>query len=294
MRYRFIEAHRDEHSVVLMCTVLNVSKSGYYKWSRGERQETNTQRMRKRKELQRRIKQIFYQNHGHYGSPRIHIALLRQGFIVSQKTIAREMKAMGLRATPKKRYVATTDSRHDLKVYPNLLNRQFQQKAPNQAWVTDMTYIRTLAGWVYLASVIDLFSRKVVGWYMDATMTQDLPLQALKLAIEKRQPGKGLIHHSDQGSQYCANEYIALMKKHQMQISMSRKGDPYDNACMESFHATLKKDLIYRRRFRSREEAIQAINHYIYRYNTYRMHSSLGYWSPNQFEKMHEQAGSVS
>ncbi|WP_332239034.1 IS3 family transposase, partial [Sporolactobacillus sp. KGMB 08714] len=167
------------------------------------------------------MKQVFYQNHGHYGSPRIHQALVRKGLIVSRKTIARWMKAMGLRATSKNRYIATTDSRHDLKIYPNLLNRQFHQEAPNRAWVTDMTYIWTLEGWVYLASVIDLFSRKVVGWHMAPTMKKELPLQALKLAISKRQPGQGLIHHSDRGSQYCSKEYIALMKKHKMQISMS-------------------------------------------------------------------------
>jgi transposase InsO family protein len=252
------------------------------------------QRTRKRKELQRRIKQVFYQNHGYYGSPRIHKALVRKGLIVSQKTIARWMKAMGLRATSKSRYVATTDSRHDLKVYPNLLNRQFHQEAPNQAWVTDMTYIWTLEGWVYLASVIDLFSRKVVGWHMAPTIKKEFPLQALKLAVSKRHPGQGLIHHSDRGSQYCSKEYIALMKRHKMQISMSHKGDPYDNACMESFHATLKKELIYRRRFTSRKEAIEAVNHYIRCYNAYRMHSSLDYWSPNQFETMYERAAKVS
>ncbi|MFT9427963.1 MAG: IS3 family transposase [Sporolactobacillus sp.] len=275
MRYRFIEAHRDEHSVVLMCQILNVSKSGYYKWANDERQNKQTEREQYRATLKRKIKYYFEQKEQRYGSPRIYRYLIRKGFCVSLKTVARYMKAMGLKAVPEHRYVVTTDSNHNLRIYPNLLNRQFHQEAPNRAWVTDMTYIWTLEGWIYLASVIDLFSRKVVGWHMAATMTRELPLQALKLAIHKRNPGKGLIHHSDRGSQYCSNDYIDVLKQAKMQISMSHKGDPYDNACMESFHATLKKELVYRRRYITRAEAIQSINHYIHDYNTKRMHSGM-------------------
>ncbi len=276
-----------------MCRVLNVSKSGYYKWASDERQNRPTEREKSRETLKRKIKSYFEQKEQRYGSPRIHRYLTRKGFCVSLKTVARYMKAMGLKAVPEHRYVVTTDSKHDLRVYPNLLSRQFHQEAPNQAWATDMTYIWTLEGWVYLASVIDLFSRKVIGWHMAESMTKELPLQALKLAIHKRRPGEGLIHHSDRGSQYCSNDYVDVLKQAKMQISMSHKGDPYDNACMESFHATLKKKLVYRRRFITRAEAIQSINHYIHDYNTQRMHSTLDYWSPSQFEAMYlkNQAG---
>lgn len=270
-----------------MCQVLNISKSGFYKWRRLGAQKA--ERSQYRKDMQRRIKRSFHRSGGTYGSPRVHRDLVEQGLILSQKTVARMMRKMGLRATPKGRYIATTDSNHNQKIYPNLLKRSFDQAAPNQAWVADITYIWTLEGWVYLASVMDLFSRKVVGWSMARHMKTELPLQALKSALRKRQPPESLIHHSDRGSQYCSRDYVDQLKQVKAQISMSRKGDPYDNACMESFHATLKKELIYRRRFRTRAEAIQAIDRYIRRYNNSRRHSSLGYLSPSQFERQYDQ-----
>jgi putative transposase len=193
--------------------------------------------------------------------------------------------------------VVTTDSNHDLNIYPNLLNRQFSVEEPNQVWVSDITYIWTLEGWVYLSSVMDLFSRKIVGWSLASHMKKELPIEALKMAIISRQPGVGLIHHSDRGSQYCSHDYIDILKEKEMQISMSRKGDPYDNACIESFHATIKKDLIYRKRFITREEAIKAINFYIGNfYNEKRKHSTLGNTSPNKFERKHQkiELGNIS
>jgi transposase InsO family protein len=198
------------------------------------------------------------------------------------------MKEMGLKATPKAKFVVTTDSNHDLNIYPNLLNRRFNVEEPNQAWVSDITYIWTLEGWVYLSSVMDLFSRKIVGWSLSSHMKKELSIQAVNMAITTRRPDVGLIHHSDRGSQYCSHDYIDILKGQKMQISMSRKGDPYDNACIESFHATIKKDLIYRRRFTTRVEAIKAINHYISSfYNEKRKHSTLGNCAPNQFERTH-------
>ncbi|PLT27778.1 IS3 family transposase [Peribacillus deserti] len=185
---------------------------------------------------------------------------------------------MGLIALPEEKFVVTTNSDHDMHVYPNLLNRQFDVKEPNQVWVSDITYIWTLEGWVYLASVMDLFSRKIVGCSMDSHMKKELPLDALKMAVMLRQPGKGLIHHSDRGSQYCSKDYTDQMEINHMQISMSKKGDPYDNACIESFHASLKKELVYRSRYTTRAEAIKAINDYIRSfYNERRRHSTLGY-----------------
>ena len=242
-----------------------------------------------RLEVQQKISKSFHESYGTYGSPRVHDDLIEWGYIISQKTVARIMKEMGLRATPKEKYVVTTDSNHDLNIYPNLLKRQFNVEEPNKVWVSDITYIWTLEGWVYLSSVMDLFSRKIVGWSLASHMKKELTIQALNMAIISRQPDEGLIHHSDRGSQYCSHEYIDILKDQKVQISMSRKGDPYDNACIESFHATIKKDLIYRRRFKTKAEAIKAVNYYISSfYNEKRRHSTLGNCSPNKYEKKHQ------
>lgn len=277
------------YSIVRMCKVLGVSKSGYYKWL-GNQNNPTAKKKAYRKEIQRKISKSFHESQGTYGSPRVHHDLVEWGCTISRKTVARLMKEMGFSAKQKEKYVVTTDSNHDLPIYPNLVKRQFNVKHPNQIWVTDITYIRTLEGWVYLSSVMDLFSRKIVGWSMDSNMKKELSIQSLNMAIVSRQPGEGLIHHSDRGSQYCSIDYTDILKAKKMQISMSKKGDPYDNACIESFHSTIKKDLIYRRRFKTRAEAIQAINYYISGiYNERRKHSTLGYCSPNQFERKYQQ-----
>lgn len=272
-----------------MCKVLYVSTSGYYNWLKNQDREP-TEREERRKEIKQKIAKFFHESHGTYGSPRIHSDLIDERYVVSQKTVARYMQEMGLRATPEEKYVVTTDSNHDLRIYPNLLKQNFNVDQPNKVWVTDITYIWTLEGWVYLASVMDLFSRKIVGWSQGSNMEKKLPLQALKMAITTRQPSEGLIHHSDRGSQYCSKDYVEELNTHNMQISMSRTGNPYDNACIESFHATIKKELIYRRRFKTRGEAVQAINYYIgQRYNNRRKHSTLGYCSPNTYEQKYYQ-----
>lgn len=271
-----------------MCKVLKVSSSRYYKWL-NKQSKPQSKKDAYRLEIQQKICKSFHESYGTYGSPRVHDDLVEWGYTISQKTVARMMKEMGLTATPKEKFVITTDSNHDLNTYPNLLNRQFNVEEPNQAWVSDITYIWTLEGWVYLSSVMDLFSRKIVGWSLSSHMKKELSIQALNMAIISRRPGEGLIHHSDRGSQYCSHDYIDSLKEKKMQISMSRKGDPYDNACIESFHATIKKDLIYRRRFTTRAEAVKAINHYIGSfYNEKRKHSTLGNCSPNQFERTHQ------
>ncbi|WP_241657731.1 IS3 family transposase [Anaerobacillus alkaliphilus] len=290
--YNFIFAHRDEHTVVKMCKVLGVSTSGFYKWVDKQNSSVQSEKETYKEEVKQKIKKSYHLSMGTYGSPRVHDDLVEWGYTISEKTVARLMKEMGLRAIPEEKYVVTTDSNHDLNVYPDLVKRQFNVDEPNRVWVSDITYIWTLEGWVYLASIMDLFSRKIVGWRAEAHMKKELTIQALNMALVSRQPQPTdqLIHHSDRGSQYCSNGYIDLLNKHEIQISMSRKGDPYDNACIESFHASLKKDLVHRRRFKTRSEAVKAINHYIGGfYNERRKHSTLGYCSPNQFERKHSQ-----
>ncbi|WP_276245326.1 IS3 family transposase [Virgibacillus profundi] len=205
--------------------------------------------------------------------------------MVSEKTVARLMNELGLRAVPKERYVVTTDSNHNYNIYPNLLDQNFEVDEPNTVWVTDITYVWTMEGWLYLASIIDLYSRKVIGWSMADHMRTELTLNALKMALVTRQPNEGLIHHSDRGSQYCANEYIERLDEITADISMSRTGNPYDNACMESFHASIKKEFVYRHRFETKEQAKKGITSYMHFYNEKRRHSTIGYVSPNQFER---------
>ncbi|WP_244888194.1 IS3 family transposase [[Bacillus] enclensis] len=280
-----MEAHKDEHPILKMCNVLGVSSSGYYKWQskhcRGE-----TDREKRKNELKQKIKKSFHESLGTYGSPRVHDDLIEWGYTVSQKTVARYMHEMGLKATPEVKYVVTTDSNHDLAIYPNLVKRNFNVDSPNTVWVADITYVRTLEGWMYLASIMDLFSRKIIGWSLGPSMKKELTLAALEMAKTTRRPPEGLIHHSDRGTQYCSKNYTEALQEAGIEISMSKKGDPYDNACIESFHATIKKELIYRFRFNTRAEASRAINYYISsRYNERRKHSTLGYLSPNNFER---------
>ena len=289
MIFKFMEEHQNEFRVVKMCEVLKVSTSGYYKWL-GEKEKRN--RIYEEKEKTNQLIRIcFIQSHETYGSPRITKDLEAQGVRVCERTIGKRMKEMGLRATSETPYVVTTDSNHQYPIYPNLLERKFMVDAPNTVWVTDITYIWTIQGWLYLASVMDLFSRKIVGWSIGNNMKKELPLEALKQAIMLREPGEGLIHHSDRGSQYCSNEYNELLTERKMKGSMSRKGDPYDNACIESFHATIKKELIYRYKWETREGAIKAIGYYINQfYNTRRRHSTLDYVSPVDFERAYNKS----
>lgn len=275
--------------MVRMCDVLGVSSSGFYKWlERQDREPTAQEKWRK--EMKRKISHFFHESMGTYGCIRIHRDLLDEGYVVSEKTVGRLMNELGLRATPKEKYIVTTDSNHSLPIYENLLDQNFDVEEPNHVWATDITYIWTLQGWVYLACVIDLFSRKVVGWALADHMKKELTLQALRMALVSRQPEAGWLHHSDRGSQYCSHEYRQELIENGAQISMSRKGNPYDNACVESFNATIKKELVYRRQFQTKSEAIQVINGYISAfYNERRRHSKLDYLSPNQYEQIHRQ-----
>lgn len=273
-----------------MCKVLGVSSSGYYAWEKRQCQE-ETERGKQRKQLDERIMFHFMDSLGTFGSPRIHQKLVEiDNLKVSQKTVANRMKAMGLFATPPKKYIQTTDSDHENPVYSNVLNRNFLPDAPNKVWVTDITYIHTGEGFIYLNPVLDLYSRRVISYAIDDCMDHTLPLRALKEAIALRNPQEGWIHHSDRGSQYCSNNYIEELKEAKATISMSRKATPYDNACAESFFASLKKEYLYKFVFHTKAEAIAAVEFYIQFYNRKRTHSTLGYATPMEYEVAYEMA----
>jgi putative transposase len=224
-----------------MCQVLQVSRSGYYEWM--DRPESSTKKHRK--QLGQQISKLFLESRRLYGSPKITALLRREGVRVSQKTVARIMKTQGMISRTVKKYKATTNSKHSLPVQENTLNRQFYVETPNQAWVADITYVPTHEGWLYVASVMDLFSRKIVGWHADRQMTKELVLTALDCAYQRQQPSSIVLHHSDRGSQYASHAYQKRLQQYGMQASMSRKGNCYDNACIESFHSLLKRELVY-------------------------------------------------
>lgn len=283
MRYAFIERHRSEHGVEKMCRVLEVARSGYYAWRK--RPESDHKKADKR--LLEDIKRIHRQGRNAYGSPRVTKQLHAEGVRCGKNRVARLMRAAGLRAVAKRKFKVTTDSRHDYPVAPNLLNRDFTAERPNQVWVTDITYIPTLEGWLYLAIVMDLYSRQIVGWAMDRMLTKELVIKALRQAIGRRNPPQGLIHHSDRGCQYASLQYQMMLREYGILQSMSRKGDCYDNACAESFFHTLKVELIHRQRYWTRSQARQSVFEYIeVFYNRVRLHSTLGYVSPYQYERL--------
>lgn len=271
--------------MVRMCEVLEVSRSGYYNWLKMKQKEL-TENQLYRQKVRQKIFQFFHESFGTYGAPRIHKDLAANGYFVSEKTVGRYMSEMGLRAIPSEPFMITTDSNHSQPIFENLLHQDFETNQPNEVWVTDMTYVWTWEGWIYLAAILDLYSRKVVGWHIADHMRTEVPLRALKMAVDLRKPGKGLIHHSDRGSQYASKEYRKALEAFEAVGSMSRTGNPYDNACSESFFATLKKELVYRKQFKTKAEAIQTINWYISAfYNEKRRHSSNNYLSPNQYER---------
>ena len=266
-----------------MCQVLGVSASGYYAW----RQRRPSARQKANEAMVERIRAIHAESEATYGSPRVHAELKAQGIQCNKKRVERLMRSHCIQARQRKRRrPRTTDSRHSLPVAPNVLNREFEAEAPDQKWVTDITYIPTAEGWLYLTTVMDLYSRRIVGWSMASRYSSKLVKDALKLAVAQRQPGPGLVHHSDRGSQYASADYRVLLTAWGMVASMSRKGNCYDNAPMESFFGTLKTERVHHRRYQTRAEARRDIFHYIeVFYNRKRRHSALGYMSPDQFEK---------
>lgn len=283
MIFRIIRDHLvPEFAVIDCCRVLQVSTSGYYRWLR----EPVGRRDARRDELVERIRQVHESSRRTYGAPRVHRSLLAAGIRLNRKTVARLMRRHGIRSqTCRKFKVRTTDSHHRHPTAANVLNRRFRATAPNRAWLGDITFIPTGEGFLYLAGVLDLFSRKIVGWSMADHLRVELVEAALTMAVAQRHPRPGLIHHSDRGVQYCCGEYRELMESWGMVSSMSRVGDCYDNAPKESFWATLKKELLGDQSFATRQEARAAIFEYIeVFYNRQRIHSSLGYVSPEQFE----------
>ena len=284
MRYAFIERHRGEHAVVTMCRALAVAKAGYYAW-RGREPGA---RARANARLAVEIRAAHQKSRRTYGSPRVHAELRARGVVCSEKRVARVMRAEGIRAKPRRRFRVTTDSRHGEPVAPNVLGRRFDPEtiaAPDRVWAGDITYVPTREGWLYLAVVLDLASRRVIGWSMRHTLERALTLDALAMALAQRWPEFGALHHSDRGSQYACGDYRALLATHGMTCSMSRKGDCWDNAVVESFFATLKTELVDEADWATREEARTALFQYIaVWYNRRRRHSSLGYVSPAQYE----------
>jgi putative transposase len=282
MRFRFIEDHRADYPVTIMCGALDVSPAGYYAW----RSRTESPRSAANRELLDHISRVHRDTRGRYGSPRIHVELKAQGRGVSRGRIERLMRRHGIRAImARPRRVRTTDSRHDHPIAPNLLNRNFSAAAPNQIWLTDITYVETGQGWLYLAAVMDLYSRRIVGWAMDDHLRTELPLAALNMAISTRRPDANLIHHSDRGVQYASADYRTALQSASMQASMSRRADCYDNAPMESFFHTLKTEQVYHQQYATREQAKSDIFAYIEGfYNRTRRHSSIGYKTPIEIE----------
>jgi len=282
VKYAWIAAHQMEFDVETMCRLLDVGKSGFY----AAQNRPHSAGQMRREELLCEIKNVHVESRGTYGSPRVFEELKAQGIKVCKNTVAKIMSKGEIRSKIVKRYVPnTTDSRHDHPVAENVLDQNFDTCATNRKWVTDITYIETEEGWLYLAGVLDLHSRKVVGWSMADHMKTELVEDALKMAVARRNPGTGLLHHSDRGSQYACGDYQNLLVKNGFKCSMSRAGNCYDNAVLESFWGTLKTELVYHEQYKTREQARQSIFEYIeVFYNRRRRHSSLGYVSPEAFE----------
>ena len=281
MKFAFIHEKKERWPVETMCDVLSVSHSGYYAW----RDRPPAPRTLSDALLVVDIKAAYVIGRGNYGSPRVQRELRKRDKRVGQKRVERLMRREGIRAKRRRKFRVTTDSNHAQPIAPNVLNRDFTVELPNTAWVTDVTYVWTHQGWLYLAAILDLCSRRVVGWAAGANNDRQLALDALQRATTDRQPRDGMLHHSDRGSPYASADYRAALNALGIVASMSRKGDCWDNAVAESFFATIKGEMIEHEDFQTRAEAIAAIADYIDGfYNVQRMHSSIGYVSPIEFE----------
>lgn len=282
MIYIFMYEFRSTFRVKKMALVLKVSRSSYYEWVKTRK----TKREIEDEKFLLQIKETFEKTRKTYGSRRMTKALNNEGVKIGRKRVERIMKDNNIVPITVKKFKATTNSNHDYPISPNLLNRQFNVDAPFKAWVTDITYVRTDEGWLYLAALMDLYSGKIVGWAMDSTMTQQLVIDALKQAIGRVKPPRGVICHSDRGVQYASKKYRRILAFYGFKQSMSRKGNCWDNACMESFFGTLKTELVYHERYKTRTQARLSIFDYIETfYNRIRLHSKLGYQSPENYEK---------
>lgn len=282
MKFAFIKDHLGCFPLKTVCRTLQVSRAGYYAW----RGRSPSARSLRRDDLAAKIRSIHQENRSVYGSPRVYQVLLAEGERVSENTVAKVMRQERIRARTKRKFIPrTTDSCHVQAVAENVLDRQFTVEAPNRTWAVDITYIPTDEGWLYLAGVIDLYSRKIVGWSMADHMRTELVSDALKMAVARRQPDQGLLHHSDRGVQYASDDYQHLLETHAMAVSMSGKGQCWDNACVESFWATLKTEMVNHEHYATKEQARVSIFEYIeVFYNRKRLHSAIGYVSPEAFE----------
>jgi putative transposase len=287
MKFEFIDLHSSEFRVNKMCQALDVSRSAYYAWKK--RGKSN--RQKENEHLLKEIIQAYETGRRVYGSPRITDELRSKGFCCGENRIARLMRENNIQAKTKRKFRATTNSRHQFAVAPNLLNQDFSAAAPNQVWASDITYIWTREGWLYLAAILDIFSRQIVGWFTSNRLTRELVINALKRALWRRKPDSGLIFHSDQGIQYACDDFKELLDINQIIHSMSRKGNPYDNAIVETFFHSLKTELVYFENYYTRDQATQSIFEYIeVFYNRIRKHSALGYCSPVEFEQKQAKA----
>jgi transposase InsO family protein len=289
VKYAWIARHKADWPITLACEALEVSASGYFEhWRRRDADKPSKPGANKRlsdEVLLVHIKAIHAEVKGEYGWPRMFKELVARGLRVGKDRVQRLMQRHGIRAKGKRKFVVTTDSKHDLPIAPNLLQRNFTPEAPNQVWTSDITYIATDEGWLYLAGVLDLFSRQVVGWSMREHMKASMVADALRMAWFRRRPAPGLIFHSDRGSQYCSHELQSALTGCEMRSSMSRKGDCWDNAPTESLWGRLKVGRLYGRRFATRREAMDEVMSWLTFYNHKRLHSTLGYVSPMTFEQ---------
>ena len=281
MRFAFIAKHEATWPVKLMCKVLQVSRSGYYAW----KARPESKQAQRRWRLTKLIRVVHAESKQTYGSPRVYRRLLALGCRASLNFVAKLMRLAGIAAKTVRKFRRTTDSRHGCPVAPNLLERRFSVESKDRVWVTDITFIPTREGWLYLSTVQDLFSRRIIGWSTSSRIDSRLVVDALQMAINRRRPEPGLIVHSDRGVQYASDHFQRLLAKHGLRSSMSRKGDCWDNAPMESFYRTLKVELVYWEDYQTREEATRSISEFIERfYNRKRLHSTLDYQSPVDFE----------
>jgi putative transposase len=285
-RYRLIAAQKAQHSVVRLCRALRVSTSGFYAWQR----RTPSPRAQANLQLTEQIRSIHTRSQATYGRPRVQAELRAQGHCVNHKRVARLMRRAGLVGHTPRRFRSTTLADPQRR-REDLVRRQFSAQGPNQLWVSDITYVRTWAGWLYLAVILDVYSRRVVGWSLGEQMKADLAISALQMAVQTRRPAAGLIHHSDRGSQYTSSAYGELLRKYGARQSLGQPGTAYDNAVAESFFATLKREVVYRHPWPTRQAARSAIFSFLEGwYNRQRRHSALGYLSPNAFEELHSSA----
>jgi transposase InsO family protein len=281
MKFAFIHAEKASFPVAALCRLLGVTRQGYYAYAR----RPPSERLKRERALQQRVQQVHAESRGTYGSPRVMAALRQRGEPASKRRVERALRSLGLRGRTPRRWRATTRANPLHPVVGNVLDRDFTASRPNERWVTDITYIWTDEGWCYLAAILDLFSRTVVGWALDSTLSTSLPLVALDMAVRRRRPGKGLLHHSDRGCQYTSTGYRDVLAELGVAVSMSRKGNCWDNAVAESFFATLKTELIYGRTWPTRIELRAAVFEYIeVFYNRRRLHSSIAYRTPAKVE----------